>query len=793
MMKMLTLSNACTIFAAVAFFALPVVAKADIENPVTGETETYVNTFTGGTDGTATEWDSAGNWDTGNTPFISGNYDPALVNGAVTVSTSTAIDGWTLRVGAYNGAAITWSGGITKIQAGSVGCWLTADETSSITIASFAGKQLEGSDAYPFKLSSANAGGITWSAGLTSASNTSMPFWYYLKGTGTVVYGGDITVANAQVIKQADVTLSGTSQVASKMLVTFGTGTTKAFTADATIKVYGIDGTTLKKLVSVGSVRAAGTAMESASSILTTASPVGSCEIVQCTDGIVLYYVDGDYPSSAAYKPSISVNFTSGTALSAVGDVGVGEYAIPGTSWNNVIGNAGTLSTVTQVDSTGTASAADSVSVTISGTRGYWTCGSVNAAADLRQGYIDDAAGANASPQVAISGIPYYSYYAVVYFSNNDPNVKFGYVTINGTNYKWDSDKNALAECEGAASDMWGASSPTAWTEGGNYIVTPTFVNSDGSFTIVGHRLTSGGVTARSGIAAIQIVEVPKVAEEGELVINVSGDTTYTVDANATYTTVYATGTGTLSFSGSGVITTTTFNIGAGVTMPMDTTHLSPATVTGSGTIVYDGSQPSTTLGFNDSSNWFGTVWVKNVGTGGEATGSKVETCLGSSSGTAEQNTLNNWGNSSSFVKFTNVRGYMSTANVPWTLVLEDDGDTKAWYNNNGWTDRSVTIAALKGDGSIWDINDGGCRPFLNFGDASQFTGTIKVLGKQVFLNDTSNTGSGTSLSAGRITVPANLSLTVASGKTWHTRNGLVVNGTLNVNGTLGKLSPRIS
>lgn len=96
-----------------------------------------------------------------------------------------------------------------------------------------------------------------------------------------------------------------------------------------------------------------------------------------------------------------------------------------------------------------------------------------------------------------------------------------------------------------------------------------------------------------------------------------------------------------------------------------------------------------------------------------------------------------------------------------------------------------LPIAALKGDGSIWDINDGGCRPFLNFGDASQFTGTIKVLGKQVFLNDTSNTGSGTSLSAGRITVPANLSLTVASGKTWHTRNGLVINGTLNVNGTL--------
>ena len=190
-------------------------AETTQNNPVTGETETYVNTFTGGTDGTATEWNSADNWDTAVTPFISGDYSPSLVTGK-TASTSAVIDGWTLRVGAYNGAAVTWSGGISKIQAGNVGCWLTADATSTITIASFGGNQLEGSSTYPLKLSSAKAGGITWSAGLTSASNTSLPFWYYLKGEGTVVYGGDITVANAQVIKQADVTLTGTSQVSSR-------------------------------------------------------------------------------------------------------------------------------------------------------------------------------------------------------------------------------------------------------------------------------------------------------------------------------------------------------------------------------------------------------------------------------------------------------------------------------------------------------------------------------------------------------------------------------------------------
>ena len=125
-------------------------------NPVTGESETYENVFTGVTE----EWNSTGHWDSGNVPFVSGgDYDPALVDGK-TASTSTAIEGYQLRVGAYNGASIAWNGGLSKIQAGGVATWLTVDETSSITIASFGGKQLEGSASNPFKISSANAGGI---------------------------------------------------------------------------------------------------------------------------------------------------------------------------------------------------------------------------------------------------------------------------------------------------------------------------------------------------------------------------------------------------------------------------------------------------------------------------------------------------------------------------------------------------------------------------------------------------------------------------------------------------------
>ena len=653
--------------------ALPMSAVANTTktNPVTGETEIYENGFDGRE---SSEWNSADNWtlkETDKVPFVSGgNYGPALVDGKE-VSTETAIEGWNLRVGAYNGAAVTWKS-LSKIQ-GDTNMWLTVDATSSIAIDGWGGGNL-GQNGKNLNYYVAAQNGVTWGVDLASGTDQGLTMNYYLKGTGSVSYK-TLGIAS-HVIKAADVTLSGTSRVEPKILVSF-TSTTKTFTASADIKVYDTDGTTLKETVAVTSVRSSGATIENTTSTLTTDDAVGTCEIVQCTDGIVLYYVDGD-PAAIVpktYLPSISVNFTSGTALSTGADVGVGDYAIPGTSWNNLIGNNGTLSTVTQVDSTGAASTVAGVSVAVSGTRGYWTCSSVSAATDLRQGYIDDS-GSYTSPQVVVSGIPYYSYYAVVYFSNNDANVPFGYVTINGTNYKWDSENSELVECEGTSSDSWGASSPTAWTEGGNYIVTPTIVNTDGTFTIVSHRLSS---SVRSGIAAIQIVEVPKQAADGELVINVSGDTPYTVSENATYTTVYVTGAGTLAFDGEGTITTTTLNVGVGATVPMGSS-ITPTTVTGAGTVVYDGSKPTTGLGWTDSANWTGTVWVKNI--------------------TASSDERKDWnpalyGNEESTLRFTDVNLYFpsTTTEFPGTVELDAGGLNIC----DGYGGTKATFAKLTG------------------------------------------------------------------------------------------------
>ena len=744
------------------------IAATSMTNPVTGETESYENIFSGGT-----EWNSSENWDTGNTPFISGNYDPALVTNN-TVSTSTAIDGWTLRVGAYSGASVTWSGGIKKIQGGSTGCWLTADETSSITIASFGGAQLEGGDSAPFKLSSANAGGITWSSGLTTSSNTSLPFWYYLKGKGTVVYGGDITVANAQVIKQADITLSGTSQVISKRLVTFGSGTTASFSADAVIKRLNSSGVDLKKNANIYTVNTTG------STTLMTSDDVGKCELVKTSTGIDLYWVDGDPDNlpKTVYKPSISVNFTNGEAngLTTVEAVGLDGYAVPGTSWNNYPVANSTFSTVNSTDSNGVASVESGVSVTISNSSGRYSCSALTPANNPLYGYIDENAG-NPNPTVTVAGIPYYKYRVIVYHSTDTANVPFGYDTINGVNYTYSD--NVLTAGTAAWGNSGAKNSANAILEGTNTLVTGELSGS--TLTVVGHRAGDAS-NARGCIAAIQIIEVKPEITADDLEIPVSGETQYTVsEAKNLSGTVYLTGNGTLTLDGSAKITAATINVGPSVVLNINADRLDGTTFTGEGTVVYDGVLPTAGKGWTDSA-WTGTVWLKNYGSGGESSNVGV---IGTNSNNADNNVMNGWGNAGSSVKFTNVRGWCDTGSLPWTLILEDDGSNYAWYNNNGYSARETTFASLRGTGTLYDTGNTGCRHKITFTDASGFSGAFNVSGKRIGLGG-SSTAPNNANGSGSIEVVSGKTATVASGKTWTAgTGGFRVYGTLNDNGTL--------
>lgn len=740
-------------------------------NPVTGETENYTWKFVG-TD----TWNGTGYWQNsdGNNPTGvpgksgEGNFEPFFFDGStVSINAGMSVEGWDLRMGLFNGATLTMNN-LQKFQDGTM--WVTVDESSKLTITANKNDKYEG-DA--LNLYSAREAGIEWTCALSNAGGTGLPFNYYLAGHGTVAFT-TITAANcSHTIKRADVTLSevaSSKTVRSKTLVSF-TSSTSTFLADATIKVKNADGTANRD-VALSSVTAT-------TSTLTASGNVGDCELVQTSTGVVLYYVD----YAKAYKNSININFTSGTALSTSDDVGLTGYAIPGTSWNNLtVANNATLSALNAADSSGN-TFATAASVTLTGTRGYHSCSALTAASDLRHGYIDENAG-NPTPTITVSGIPYEKYRVIVYTATDTPSTAFGYITVNGKNYTYVND--ALAEDTTA----WGASgaqdTAEPMAEGVNVLVSPVTLGS--TLTVVGHR----GTGARGCIAAVQIVEyVPEVTENDLVIPVVGASATYTVSEAKTLSgTVYVVGSGTLTLDGSAKITAATIDVAKDVVLNVNADRLDATTFTGSGTVVYDGSQPSTTKGFDNSSGWVGTVWVKNIGdtSRGEATDSKVNACLGSNTADASANDLNKWGNANSFVKFTNVRAYMAAANVPWTLILEDDSTNYAWYNNEGWTARTITIAGLKGSGTFWDINDSGCRPFLNFTDASQFSGSIKALGKQVFLNG-AGSGDASSLSGGRIVVPANQVFTVAADKTWHTRNGLVVDGILNVNGTLGSES----
>ena len=287
--------------------------------------------------------------------------------------------------------------------------WLTVDGTSSITINGWGGGNL-GQSGKNLNYYVAANNGVTWSVDLASGTDQGLTMNYYLAKNGSVSYKalGKAT----HVIKPADVTLSGTSQVSSKTLVSF-TSSSITFTADAAIKVY--DGTTLKETVAVTSVRSSGADIQNTTSTLTTtANAVGTCELVQCTDGIVLYYVDGDPSDVVAktYTPSININFCHGNApLTTAADVGYGDYAVPGTSWNNMVsagGNNGTfttpLSTIYGIDSTGAQKEISGASVAVSGTRGSWSCPNLAAASDLRNGYVDESS-SGTTPTVTVSGI----------------------------------------------------------------------------------------------------------------------------------------------------------------------------------------------------------------------------------------------------------------------------------------------------------------------------------------------------------------------------------------------------
>ena len=762
--------------------ALPMSAVADTAkaNPVTGETETYTWKFVGtDTWGQTQYWqDSGSNPPSGVPAKTSDNtWDPILFDGN-TININDAdlsVEGWNLRMGLYNGATVTINN-LVKYQ-GDTTMWTTVDESSQLTIGGFGGGNITANQV--IKLSVAKANGITWTANLTSG-NANNTFEYYLKGAGSVSYQA-VTAANHK-IKMADVTLTGTSQVSHKTLVSFTSAPT--FTADASIKV--LNGSTVVATKALTAVNTTAT--------LTTDNAVGTCELVQTSTGIDLYWVDGDpanLPAATVYKPSININFTNGAGngLTTQADVGLADYEVPGISWNNYVVANNTFSTVNAIDSTGAASAMSGVSVKISNVSGSWGCSGLTASSDFRQSYIDESA-SYPTPTVTVSGIPYYKYRVLVYHSTDTKNVPFGYDTINGTNYTYVND--ALAEGTTAWGDSGAKDSANAIAEGGNVLVTGELSGS--TLTVVGHR-AGGANNARGCIAAIQIIEVKADVGENDLEIPVSGDTQYTVEETKELSgTVYLTGLGTLTLAGENKISAATIEISEGVTLVVNADRLDATTFTGAGTVVYDGVVPPTGKGWTDSA-WTGTVWLKNksdiTGNNNAATG-------------VQPNSL---GNANSKVKFSGVSGWIE-APVEFNpeIILENAGYDYALRLTNGnspnstETNRCTVVKKLSGSGTLCCGGTSAAVPTLKVYDAAGFTGSINTVNADdasktglvvVFCDESTNlpdTLVNMFINSGlkrTVYVATGKTVTLDSAATWTAETGFVVQGTLTANGTL--------
>ena len=458
------------------------------------------------------------------------------------------------------------------------------------------------------------------------------------------------------------------------------------------------------------------------------------------------------------YKPSININFTSGSdyGLTDASDVGLSGYLVPGTSWNNFAGANGTYSTVNAIDSAGTASVLSGVSVEVSGSRGSYSCSSLTAASNPLHGYIDENAG-NMTPTVTVTGIPYYKYRVVVYHSTDTENVPFGYDTINGTDYTYVND--ALAVGTTAWGNSGADTSANAISEGGNVLLTGELSGS--TLTVVGHR-AGGDSSARGCIAAIQIIEVALDVGENDLEIPVSGDMTYTVSEEKTLSgTVYITGNGTLTLAGSAKISAAKIEVSKDVVLNVNAARLDATAYTGAGTVVYDGTKPAEGKGWTDAENWSGAVWVKNIPT---------------TSNDRKDWNLALYGNANSTLRFTSVNLYFpnnTTTAFPGTVELDGAGMNVC----DGYGGSIATIARLTGSGTLSTTGGSANGNGLTINDASAFTGTITLTKYKVIIG----TATGTSAS-GVLQIESGKSITVAGATA---PGGFVVNGTLVANGTL--------
>ena len=242
-----------------------------------------------------------------------------------------------------------------------------------------------------------------------------------------------------------------------------------------------------------------------------------------------------------------------------------------------------------------------------------------------------------------------------------------------------------------------------------------------------------------------------------KLTLNVSEGVTLTISGGHTITAadcIYVTGGGEVATS-----TAPTFS----------------GTVKGDGTLYYNGVRPTTTgsdVVLTDS-DWSGTVRI---------TYNKENTATL----TARQLFPQHWGSVNSKIKWNGVCGYFggTTSKAGW--VLEDLTVESTTYpalrKNDGGSSATDTIPSLSGSGTFADASNP--TEIFKFADASEFNGAINITSSANYGMHVQFGATAVTKQARTITVLSGASVAVPEGKTWAAPGGIVVNGTLNANGT---------
>lgn len=207
------------------------------------------------------------------------------------------------------------------------------------------------------------------------------------------------------------------------------------------------------------------------------------------------------------------------------------------------------------------------------------------------QGYLDDG---NGGATITLSNVPYETYDLIIYCSTDDSSKSFKAKTVNGTIYTWDAEQGAVVTTNDVNA-TWGLASAAA----GKAVIGANTIRING---LTGPLSIAGGTnsnSARGCISAIQIMpagtsttptltlnadanwmtadnwNTPAAKKSGNVIINVTGNVTLTVDETVSLGTVTLEGNGSLTlvaadgktFTASALGGTIPLSIGAGVTI----------------------------------------------------------------------------------------------------------------------------------------------------------------------------------------------------------------------------------